>query len=93
MRGPKHHIKAMQHFDFKEPAEVFVGGGRLTKRFPMVYRRFRRGEDAIRYAVEMQSAEKLAVTVVQVDEARFGADEIRSLYDSEDYPLSRRQAS
>jgi len=80
----------MEHFDFTEPAEIYVGGGRMSKRFPMLYRRFATGAEAIRYAIEEQSAEKLAATVLEVDEARFAAGEICSLYECEAYPLPRR---
>ncbi len=83
----------MQNFNFAEPAEIFVGGGRLTSRFPMFYRRFATGAEAIRYAIEIQSADKLVATVVEADDVRFAAAEIRSLYDCEAYPLSRRPAS
>ena len=83
----------MENFKFEEPADVFVGGGRLSKRYPMAYRRFATGAEAIRYAVELQSEEKLAATVVEMEEARFGAAEIRTLYESAGYPLPRRQAS
>lgn len=83
----------MEHFNFDEPADVFVGGGRLAKKQPMAYRRFPTGAEAIRYAIELQSADMLVTTVVEVDEARFGAPEIRSLYEGADYPLPRRQLS
>ena len=82
----------MEHFNFKQPADLFVGGGRLNRRSPMVYRRFSSAAEAIRYAIELQSADKLATTVVEAEDARFGAAEIRSLYDSADYPLPRRHA-
>jgi len=83
----------MKHFNFKEPAEISVGGARLSNRFPMFCRRFATGAGAIRYAIELQSAEKLVATVVEVDDARFDAAEIRSLYDCDAYPLPRRKAS
>jgi len=83
----------MEHFDFKEPAELFVGGGRMSGRFPMFYRRFATGAEAIRYAIELQSSEKLMATVVEVDAARFDSAAIRCLYDCDAYPLPRQSAS
>lgn len=83
----------MEHFDFTAPADIFIGGGRISKRSPMTYRRFASGAEAIRFAIELQSADRLAMTAIEVEEARLGPKEIRSLYDSEDYPLARRQAS
>ena len=80
----------MEHFNFNRPADVFVGGGRLGKRSRMAYRRFSSGAEAIRFASELQSADRLTATVVEVDEVRFGAAEIRNLYASADYPLPRR---
>ncbi len=80
----------MEHFNFEEPADVFVGGGRFNQKSPMVYRRFASAAEAIRYAIEMQSADKLAATVVEADDVRFGPAEIRKLYDSADYPFSRQ---
>ena len=86
-------MRVMEHFDFHEPADVFIGGGRLGKRSWVAHRRFPSGAEAIRFAIELQSADKLAATVVEVEEVRLGAAEIRSLYESADYPLPRRQAT
>ena len=83
----------MENFNYAQPADVFVGGGRLSKRYPMAYRRFPTGAEAIRFAIELQSSDKLVGTVVELDEARFGAAEIQQLYESTDYPLPRRQTS
>lgn len=85
-------MSVMENFDFNEPADVFVGGGRHGKRQPMSYRRFSTGAEAIRFAIELQSADKLVATVVEAEDARFTAAEIRDLYDSADYPLPRRQS-
>lgn len=87
-----YHMKQMEHFDFSAPAEVFSGGGRKQKNPQMTYRRFPTGADAIRFSVESQSADKLAFTVVEANDARFGAAEIRSLYESSEYPLRRSVA-
>jgi len=86
-------MNIMENFNYDEPADLFVGGGRLSKRYPMAYRRFATGAEAVRFAMERQGSDKLSGTVVEVDETRFGGDEIRSLYESADYPLPRRQTS
>lgn len=83
----------MEQFNFMDPADIFVGGGRILNRFPMSYRRFATGAEAIRYAIELQGAEKLVATVIVVEEARFDAAAIRRLYDSAAYPLPRQSAS
>jgi hypothetical protein len=90
----KHHMELMVHFNFMDPAEIYVGGNRgFGNRFPMTYRRFATGAEAVRYAIELQSAEKLRATVMEVDEARFDAAAIRKLYDCDAYPLPRQSAS
>jgi len=82
----------METFDYSEPAEVFVGSSRFGKR-SLAYRRFSSGAEAVRFAIEQQSADKLVATVVEADDLRFVAEEIRALYDSAAYPLPRRPAS
>ena len=86
-------MEFMENFDFNAPADVFVGGGRINRRKAMSYRRFQTGAEAIRFAIELQAADKLVATVVEIDETRFAAEEIRTLYDSAEYPLPRRQTS
>jgi len=86
-------MSAMEHFSFDNPADVFVGGGRQRSRLPIVYKRFATGAEAVRFAVELQGADKLTFTVIEADEGRFDAADIRSLYESPGYPLPRRQAS
>jgi hypothetical protein len=83
----------MEHFDFDEPAEVYVGRRGYGKGAPLSYRRFSSGAEAVRYAIEQQSADKLSATVLEVEEVRFSAAEIRELYDSPDYPLPRQQSA
>lgn len=80
-------------FDFNAPADVFIGGGRIGRRVAMSYRRFATTAEAVRFAIELQSSKKLPLTVVEADEGRLGAAEIRSLYDSADYPLPRGKPS
>lgn len=82
-----------EQFAFTEPAEMFVGGGRFGKRVPIVYRRFATAAEAVRFAIELQSVEQLATTVVEVDDSRFVADEILSLYQSAEYPFPRRHTA
>ncbi len=76
-------------FDFSATAAVFVGGGRIGRRVSMTYRRFATTAEAVRFAIELQSSKKLPLTVVETDEGRLGGAEIRSLYESADYPLPR----
>jgi hypothetical protein len=76
-------------FNYNAPAELFPsrvrkGGSRVT------YRRFDTAAEALRFAVEQMPAPVLIGSYLEVDEARFGVQEIRSLYESAAYPLPRR---
>jgi hypothetical protein len=83
----------MEHFDFREPAEIFVGGGRFGKRSSMTYRKFATGAEAVRFAIERQSAAQLATTVVEANDTRFVAAEILDLYQCAEYPFPRRNSA
>ena len=83
----------MEHFDFTEPAEIFIGGGRFGKRTPMIYRKFATGAEAVRFAIELQSEAQLAATVVEANDSRFDAAEILDLYQCAAYPLQRRKSA
>lgn len=80
-------------FDFSTEAELFSIKGRKFRRQPLGYRRFARAADAIRFAIEDMPAALLPGTSLEVDGTRFDATGIRRLYDSADYPLSRRIAA
>jgi hypothetical protein len=76
-------------FDFEAPAELFFCPAKGARRKPMQYRRFATGAQAIRYAIEELPAALLAGSIIQVDEDRFDARQMRELYDCADYPLPR----
>src|SRR5258707_5589351 len=79
-------------FDYSAPAELYPsrikkGRGRIT------YKRFDTAAEALRFAIEEIPAAVLLGAYLEVDEARFGVQEIRFLYDSEAYPLKRGEAA
>ena len=74
-------------FDYSVAAELFPTRSRKSRG---KYRRFARAADAIRFAVEELSPELLLGAYLEVDEKRFGKNGIRRLYDSDCYPLARR---
>jgi len=75
-------------FDYSAPAELFpTRNKRLTTQ--LRYRRFESAAEAVRFAVEDVPAPALFGVYMEVDEARFGIDEIRYLYDNEAFPLQR----
>ena len=79
-----------QGFDYGSPAELFPsrsrkGRGRVT------YKRFDTAAEALRFAVEEMPEAALLGAYLEVDEARFGVQEMRVLYDSVGYPLKRAE--
>jgi Arc/MetJ-type ribon-helix-helix transcriptional regulator len=82
-----------QTFDYNARAEVFTQRGRMAKRSPVTYKRFATAAEAIRYAIEEMPAEMLAGAVLEVDEDRYGAAEIKNLYAAAGYPLTRAAPS
>jgi len=67
-----------------------VLGGILTS--VLLFGRFAQAAQAIRFAMEDVAPELLVGACLEVDEQRYGSDDIRRLYESADYPLARRTA-
>jgi hypothetical protein len=83
-------LPIMPDFDYMAPAELLVGMGRGTARGnPLKYSRFLTSAEAIRHAVEKLNANALSGAALVVDEERYGAAQIRELYDDTRYPLIR----
>jgi hypothetical protein len=80
----------MEHFDLEAPADVFVGAGRKNAREPIAYRRFKTGAEAIRHVIESVEPASLPGAVIETDETRLEAADIRAIYESTDFPLARR---
>ncbi len=79
----------MHKFDYEAPAELFPSRNRKVVN-KVKYRRFERAADAIRFAVEELPEPLLLGAFIEIDEARLGHKDIRALYDSKDYPLTKR---
>jgi hypothetical protein len=84
-----HHMTEMGDFDYAAPAEVFASRGRGSAPRPVAYRRFDTGAAAVQYVIEELPRDVQFGTVIEANEHRFGAAEIRKLYDSSSYPLER----
>ena len=72
-------------------AELFPTRRRMPRRQPFGYKRFEQAAQAIRFAMEDLPPEFLVGAFLEVDERRYGSDDIRRLYESAEYPLTRRQ--
>jgi hypothetical protein len=79
-------------FDFSIEAELFPArsGSARHKRSAVRYKRFPNAADAILFAVEELPPELLHGAFLEIDGERYGSEDIRRLYDSSDFPLSRR---
>jgi Arc/MetJ-type ribon-helix-helix transcriptional regulator len=78
----------MSKFDYAAPAELFPSRNRkiATK---VKYRRFDSAAEAIRFAVEELPEPQLLGAYIEIDEERLGHQDIRALYESENYPLKK----
>jgi hypothetical protein len=79
----------MDKFDFNAPAELFPSRNRKIVN-KVKYRRFDHAADAIRFAVEELPEPLLLGAFIEIDEERLGHKDIRALYDSAEYPLTKR---
>ena len=80
----------MASFSFNTAAELFPAAIRKKKRAGFAYRRFGAAAEAVRFAIEELPADSLNGAYLQVEEARFDQSGIRTLYESQDFPLPRR---
>ena len=83
-------VRDLNGFDYNAPAELYPsrikkGRGRVT------YKRFNTAAEALQFAIEQIPSAVLLGAYLEVDEARFGVQEIRYLYDSVGYPLKRAE--
>ncbi|ABD89366.1 hypothetical protein [Rhodopseudomonas palustris] len=80
----------MAAFNYNTAAELFPAAIRKKKRAGFAYRRFDTAAAAVQFAIEQLPADSLNGAYLQVDEARFDQSGIRTLYESEAFPLERR---
>jgi len=86
----------MAEFDYDTTAQLFStrieaehSPPRRHRRKPPGFGRFARAAEAIRFAIEELPRDLLPETCLEVDEKIFDRDEIRQLYESDNYPLTR----
>jgi len=73
--------------DYDLMAELYPGP--RLRRGAISYHRFDSLAHAVQFAVEELNPLSLSGAFIEVDEVRYGSDEIRELYDSDAYPLQR----
>jgi hypothetical protein len=78
----------MKPFDYNAPAELFPSRNRKVAS-KVKYRRFSKTSEAIRFAMEELPEPLLLGATIQIDDQRLGHQDIRALYESEDYPLKK----
>lgn len=83
----------MSGFDYHAAAELYPTRRRLPGRQSFGYKRFAEAAEAIRFAMEDLPPECLIGAFLEIDERRYGSDDIRRLYECPDYPLTRRNAA
>ncbi len=81
--------QAAGEFDYDAAAELFPTRGRSSRLRPLAYKRFARAALAIRFAMEDVAPELLVGACLEVDERRYGNNDIRRLYESAEYPRTR----
>ena len=85
-------VDDLNGFDYTAPAELFPSRSKKCRN-QFTYKRFDTAAEAIRFAVEEMPPPALLGAYLEVDEARFGLQEIRYLYDNPAYPLPRPGAA
>ena len=80
----------MIEFDYHAAAEFFPTRRRVPRRQPLSYKRFEHAAHAIKFAMEDLAPELLVGAFLEVDERRYGSDDIRRLYESDEFPLARQ---
>lgn len=78
----------MENFNFSAPAELFPSRNRKVAS-KIKYRRFDKAAEAVRFAVEDLPEPLLLGATIQIGDERFGHQQIRALYASEQFPLKR----
>jgi hypothetical protein len=78
--------------DYRMEAALYFSKSGSTKQKSLIFRRFGRAADAIRYAVEELSPNILNSCSLEVNDLHYFGRQIRPLYDSSSFPLRRRSS-
>jgi hypothetical protein len=83
----------MEANDYHLEASLYYAKSANSKRKALVFRRFTKAAEAIRFAVEELGPKLLDGCTLEVNEAHYFGREIRPLYDDNVFPLRRRRMS
>ena len=77
-----------ENLDWAEPADLYVSIASMRLGNAR-YRRFSNTAEAIRFAIEELPAATLRGMAIESGDTRYEGEQIRALYDAQDYPLQR----
>jgi hypothetical protein len=77
-------------FNYDAAAGLYFGRPGVQARKATGYRRFASAAAAVLFAVEQLGPAQLDFALLEIDEERFSAADIRLLYESADFPLARK---
>ena len=80
-------------FDYTALAELYPTRRYKRRAGSVTYKRFEVAAEAVRFAMEELPSELLLGTYLEVEEERFNGQQIRLLYESNDYPLPRKPSA
>jgi len=78
--------------DYRREASLFFEKVADKRRKALVFRRFPQAAEAIRYAIEELSPHALGACSLEVNDMHYFGRDIRPLYESADFPLTRSAA-
>jgi hypothetical protein len=81
----------MEEFSYTSPGELYYPRGKTAHCSPY-HRHFNSAAEALRYAIEGVPAPFLQGCFMEVEGERYGAKQMRQLYESAKYPLPRLEA-
>jgi hypothetical protein len=81
----------MATFDYNAEAELFPARLRKSPHRRFGYKRFTRAAAAVRFAIEELPPELLLGAILEVDGERYGGEQIRHLYDADNFSVLRRR--
>lgn len=76
--------------DYLMQASLYYAKSANSKQKALVFRRFARAAEAIRFAIEELAPKLLGGCSLEVNERHYVGREIRPLYDDNAFPLRRR---